>query len=109
MKITGKTEDRESRDPVSEEGVPSEEDHVDRVQAEWRAVQPELDPAPVAIVARIGRIAAYFDQSTNALMSERPIAELVGRAGEPAARWTALRALADGALSRADAKLGSYD
>jgi hypothetical protein len=71
MKITGKTEDRESRDPVSEEGVPSEEDHVDRVQAEWRAVQPELDPAPVAIVARIGRIAAYFDQSTNALMSER--------------------------------------
>jgi DNA-binding MarR family transcriptional regulator len=71
MKITSKTEDRESRDPVSEEGVPSEEDHVDRVQAEWRAVQPELDPAPVAIVARIGRIAAYFDQSTNALMSER--------------------------------------
>jgi DNA-binding MarR family transcriptional regulator len=71
MKITGKTEDRESRDPVSEEGVPSEEDHVDRVQAGWRAVQPELDPAPVAIVARVGRIAAYFDQSTNALMSER--------------------------------------
>ena len=71
MKITGKAEDGEPRDPVAEEGVPSEEDHVDRVQAEWRAVRPELDPAPVAIVARIGRIAAYFDQSTNALMGER--------------------------------------
>jgi DNA-binding MarR family transcriptional regulator len=64
-------EDSEPRGPVSEARVPSEEDHVDRVQAQWRAVRPELDLAPVAIVARIGRIAAYFDQSTNALMGER--------------------------------------
>lgn len=54
--------------------MPSEEDHVDRVRAEWRAVRPELDTAPVAIVARIGRIAAYFDQSTDALMGERGLA-----------------------------------
>ncbi len=50
------------------------EDHVDRVRAQWRAVRPELDTSPVAIVARIGRVAAYFDQATNALMSEHGLA-----------------------------------
>jgi DNA-binding MarR family transcriptional regulator len=54
--------------------MPSEEDHVDRVRAQWRAVRPELNTAPAAIVARIGRIAAYFDQSTDALMGERGLA-----------------------------------
>ena len=49
----------------------SGEDHVDRVLAQWRAVRPDVDPAAVAIVARIGRIAAYFDQSTDELMSQR--------------------------------------
>jgi DNA-binding MarR family transcriptional regulator len=58
-------------DPVANQAGPSEQDHVDRVRAQWRAVRPDLDTAPVAIVARIGRIAAYFDQSTDALMGER--------------------------------------
>jgi DNA-binding MarR family transcriptional regulator len=49
-------------------------DHVDRVRAQWKAVRPELDTAPVAIVARIGRIAAYFDQSTDAVMGEYGLA-----------------------------------
>jgi DNA-binding MarR family transcriptional regulator len=71
MKTTGEAEDSEPRDSVSEEGVPSAQDHVDRVQEQWRAVRPDLDPAAVAIVARIGRIAAYFDQSTDTLMGER--------------------------------------
>jgi DNA-binding MarR family transcriptional regulator len=43
-------------------------DHVDRVREQWRQVRPELDTSPLAIVARVGRAAAYFDQSTNALM-----------------------------------------
>jgi DNA-binding MarR family transcriptional regulator len=64
----------EPRDVAADEGVPSDQDHVDRVRAQWRAVNPELDTAPVAIVARIGRIAAYFDQATNALMDERGLA-----------------------------------
>jgi DNA-binding MarR family transcriptional regulator len=51
-----------------------EEDHVDRVRGQWRAVRPELDTSPIAIVARIGRAAAYFDQSTNALMSKHGLA-----------------------------------
>jgi DNA-binding MarR family transcriptional regulator len=58
----------------ADEAVPSEYDHVDRVRAQWRAVRPELDTAPVAIVARIGRIAAYFDQATDALMGEHGLA-----------------------------------
>lgn len=48
----------------------SEGDHVDLVRDQWREVRPELDTSPVAIVARIGRIANFFDQSTDALMDE---------------------------------------
>jgi DNA-binding MarR family transcriptional regulator len=45
-------------------------DHVDRVREQWRSVHPELDTEPLAIVARIGRAAAYFDQSINELMAQ---------------------------------------
>jgi DNA-binding MarR family transcriptional regulator len=45
-------------------------DHVDRVRAQWRAVRPELDTSPAGIVARVGRLAAFFDQSINTLMGE---------------------------------------
>lgn len=48
---------------------PDRQDHVDRVRAQWQQVRPDLDTAPLGIVARIGRTAAYFDQSTNALMA----------------------------------------
>jgi DNA-binding MarR family transcriptional regulator len=70
MKTTPNAEDR----AVTEEAARSEEDHVDRVRAQWRAVRPDLDTAPVAIVARIGRIAAYLDQATDALMGEHGLA-----------------------------------
>jgi DNA-binding MarR family transcriptional regulator len=42
-----------------------EEDHVDRVREQWRAVRPDVDTSPIAIVARVGRAAAYFDQAIN--------------------------------------------
>jgi DNA-binding MarR family transcriptional regulator len=74
MKITDNAEDSGRRDALTTEVAPSEEDHVDRVRAQWRAVRPELDTAPVAIVARIGRIAAYFDQATDALMGDYGLA-----------------------------------
>ncbi len=60
--------------PANRRGPSIDQDHVDRVRAQWRAVRPELDTSPIAIVARIGRAAAYFDQSTNALMSEHGLA-----------------------------------
>jgi len=49
---------------------PSDRDHVDNVRAKWRNVRPELDTSPAGIVARVGRLASYFDQSTGALMAE---------------------------------------
>jgi DNA-binding MarR family transcriptional regulator len=62
-------------EPISEDSPGTAEgDHVDRVRAQWRAVRPEIDTSPIDIVARIGRAAAYFDQSTNALMSEHGLA-----------------------------------
>jgi DNA-binding MarR family transcriptional regulator len=74
MKITHDAKDHRSADAPGQQAGPSDEDHVDRVRAQWRAVRPELDTAPVAIVARIGRIAAHFDQATDALMGERGLA-----------------------------------
>jgi DNA-binding MarR family transcriptional regulator len=50
------------------------QDHVDRVRAQWHEVRPDLDTSPVAIVARIGRIAAYLDQSIDELMGEYGLA-----------------------------------
>jgi DNA-binding MarR family transcriptional regulator len=46
-----------------------ERDHVDRVRAEWRAVRPDLDTSPIGVVARLGRLAAYFDQAINDVMA----------------------------------------
>jgi DNA-binding MarR family transcriptional regulator len=37
------------------------EDHVDRVIAQWALERPDLDLAPVAVVARLGRAARYVD------------------------------------------------
>jgi DNA-binding MarR family transcriptional regulator len=51
-----------------------EADHVDRVREQWQAVRPDIDTSPIAIVARIGRVAAYFDQSINELMAQHGLA-----------------------------------
>ena len=68
MKVDSTGEDH--RRPVgSETGPAGARDHVDLVLDQWRAVRPELDTSPVAIVARIGRIANLFDQSIGALMA----------------------------------------
>jgi DNA-binding MarR family transcriptional regulator len=47
---------------------PGSSDHVDQVREQWRAVRPDLDTWPVGIVARVGRLAAYFDEAVNDLM-----------------------------------------
>lgn len=44
-------------------------DHVDRVRAQWAEVWPELDTAPIDVVARLGRIAYYFDQRHQAFFA----------------------------------------
>ena len=45
-------------------------DHVDNVRGKWRNARPELDTSPAGVVARVGRLASFFDLSTNALMAE---------------------------------------
>jgi DNA-binding MarR family transcriptional regulator len=59
-------------------------DHVDRVRAEWRVVRPDIDSSPIAVVARVGRLAAYFDQAINAVM---------GRYGLTRSTWDILASL----------------
>ncbi|HEX3426698.1 MAG TPA: MarR family transcriptional regulator [Acidimicrobiales bacterium] len=44
-------------------------DHVDRVLAQWARVRPELDLTPMAVIARLGRAAAYLDAGINAGLS----------------------------------------
>ena len=63
---------------------PDGSDHVDRVRAEWRVVRPDLDTSPIAVVARVGRLAAYFDQAINAIM---------GRYGLTRSTWDILASL----------------
>jgi DNA-binding MarR family transcriptional regulator len=36
-------------------------DHVDHVRDQWARQWPELDTFPVGVVARVGRLARYFD------------------------------------------------
>jgi DNA-binding MarR family transcriptional regulator len=44
-------------------------DHVDGVRAAWARVWPELDTSPVGVVARVGRLAAFFDQGIDRAMA----------------------------------------
>jgi DNA-binding MarR family transcriptional regulator len=41
------------------------DDHVDRVVKQWAAVRPDLDTAPMAVLARLGRATAYADAQIN--------------------------------------------
>lgn len=37
-------------------------DHVDKVLADWARERPDWDTSPVAVIARVGRAAAFLDQ-----------------------------------------------
>jgi DNA-binding MarR family transcriptional regulator len=45
-------------------------DHVDGVRVQWAHVRPELDTSPVAVVARLGRAAAYVSAGIEARLEE---------------------------------------
>jgi DNA-binding MarR family transcriptional regulator len=63
---------------------PDGSDHVDHVRAEWRLARPDIDTSPIAVVARVGRLAAYFDQAINTIM---------GRYGLTRSTWDILASL----------------
>jgi DNA-binding MarR family transcriptional regulator len=45
-------------------------DHVDHVLRQWAAVRPDLDVSPVAVIARLGRAAAYLDAGINSRLRD---------------------------------------
>jgi DNA-binding MarR family transcriptional regulator len=45
-------------------------DHVDWVLAQWARERPDLDLAPLAVVARLGRLARYLDQGLERGLAE---------------------------------------
>jgi DNA-binding MarR family transcriptional regulator len=45
-------------------------DHVDRVREQWARHSPELDTAPIGVVARIGRLQEYLDRGMERLFAE---------------------------------------
>jgi DNA-binding MarR family transcriptional regulator len=47
-----------------------DEDHVRRVRAQWARVRPDLDTAPIAVVARLGRVVSYLDYELNAVLAQ---------------------------------------
>lgn len=47
-----------------------ERDHVDRVLAQWARERPDLDTSPMAVVARLGRLARYLDQGVERGLAE---------------------------------------
>lgn len=46
-------------------------DHVDRVRAQWTLERPELDTSPISVVARVGRLARYFDHGLERVFAQR--------------------------------------
>jgi DNA-binding MarR family transcriptional regulator len=48
----------------------AEADHVDHVLAQWAETRPDLDTAPAAVIARLGRATAYTDAAVNARLAE---------------------------------------
>lgn len=45
-------------------------DHVDHVREQWARAWPELDTAPMAVIARVGRLARYFDHGMERVFTE---------------------------------------
>lgn len=65
-------------------------DHVDRVREQWARQSPELDTAPIGVVARIGRLQEYLDRGMERLFAEHGLTRTawdvlasLRRTGEP--------------------------
>jgi DNA-binding MarR family transcriptional regulator len=43
-------------------------DHVDGVLEQWRRVRPDLDPEPLGVIARLGRVREYMDHSLDEVL-----------------------------------------
>lgn len=48
-------------------------DLIDRMNEQWRAVRPDLDPGPLDVVGRVLVLAQYLDRSVNAALAAHEI------------------------------------
>ena len=55
--------------------MPEEQDHVDRVQAQWRSERPEVDTSPMGIIARLHRIGDTMRAELISLFREHGLGE----------------------------------
>ena len=47
-----------------------EGDHVDHLLAQWHAEMPDLDPSPMAVIARVSRLGRIFDRRVEELYAK---------------------------------------
>jgi DNA-binding MarR family transcriptional regulator len=52
------------------DSLAADSDHVDHVLAQWASERPDLNLAPVALIARLGRATAYIDAGVNPRLAE---------------------------------------
>ena len=50
--------------------ISGQQDHIDRVRADWAAERPELDTSPIEVVARVGRVGRKLDAGMDAAVAE---------------------------------------
>jgi DNA-binding MarR family transcriptional regulator len=65
-------------------------DHVDQLLAQWHIAMPELDPAPMGVVARLSRLGRILDKRVEEVyasyglnQSQFAVLAALRRAGEP--------------------------
>ncbi len=51
----------------------AQEDRVDKLRQEWAKERPDIDTSPVAVVARIGRAARFFDNGMDEFFGQHGI------------------------------------
>jgi DNA-binding MarR family transcriptional regulator len=59
--------------PAAAIPVTGMEDHVDRLLREWSAVRPDLDVAPIAVVYRVTRLAAEWNNEIDRVFAKAKI------------------------------------
>jgi DNA-binding MarR family transcriptional regulator len=59
-------------DPVAvrQSATVTDGDHVDHLLAQWHVEMPDLDPSPMAVIARVSRLGRIFDRRVEELYAE---------------------------------------
>ncbi|CAM3545220.1 HTH-type transcriptional regulator MhqR [Vibrio aerogenes CECT 7868] len=52
------------------------QDHVDRILAQWRSVHPELDCSAMGIIGRIRRVSRLFDESLKEVFRQHMLSNI---------------------------------